>query len=138
MTGWGRPGLGDPADRPWAGFRTARTWFQVAPNRNPPLAIRGSVVGEGEAERGAECEEERKSAFLPGSGRPGDIVWGPGDLVILVLFVPPSPSPAKPSSIDFSLHLYWRGELYYFYYLFYHLLYELLLFTWRFCLLLQV
>lgn len=48
-----------------------------------------------------------------------------------------TPAPAKRSYIDFGrLHLYWQGE--YFYYLFYYLLYELSLFTWRFCLLLQV
>ena len=52
-------------------------------------------------------------------------------------FGAPRISSAKQSYIELScLHLYWQGEI--FLLPFYYLLYELLLFTWRFCLLLQV
>jgi hypothetical protein len=63
------------------------------------------------------------------------VLLNTGKPVILVLFVISALQSNVP--IDFScLHLYWQGEI--FLLPFYYLLYELLLFTWRFCLLLQV
>lgn len=45
-TRWERPQPGWPS-WPQAGFHTATTLFEVAPNWNLPLAIRGSFVGRG-------------------------------------------------------------------------------------------
>lgn len=85
--------------------------------------------------RGREGKEVGLSSRLRAAGRRGVEPRRPRDFGALC--TPPPPAPSKPSSIDFSLHLYWRGELFLLPFSNY-LLYELLLFTWRFRLLLQV
>lgn len=68
MTGWERPGLGDPADRPQAGFHTARTWFQVPQIGTRHLPLEGLSWERGRLNREESARRKGRRPFFPAQG----------------------------------------------------------------------
>lgn len=125
--------LGDPAN-----LGPGSTLPQLCP-KLPPIGTCHLPLES--LSRGEETElllskmwNVRKSALHPGPSISRRFGWTQANLCFGALCI--SALQSKVTLI--SVVCICTGKAKYFYYLFYYLLYELLLFTWRFCLLLQV
>lgn len=134
MTQWGGSKPGWPSRVTQTGFHTATTLPKVAPNLNLPLAIGESFKGRGDWITLSKMWKVRKSALHPGPSTSRRFCWTQANLWFGAFCI----SALQSEVTLISVVCICTGKAKYFYYLFYYLLYELLLFTWRFCLLLQV
>lgn len=120
-------------ERPQPGVHTATTLFQVAPQWEPAACHERACPGE--RRRLSRKENVKSQGTQPSAPAPRDSrARSCGTRAAPWPRCSADLRAARPSSAALRC----IGEAKYFYYLFYSLLYELLLFTWRFCLLLQV